>query len=159
MTTFLQKNGIGLALSAVVSPLASYGLQRMFPAPEARFIVIAYTLASCTLTIIYALGSEFASNLTSHYRYINAHTKTTNFIFHRLDGLFSCSIHLILPIFVRYVGQRMGIQVPGYLLTAAYFSLAGSAVAISKTITDIGFDLYYLTPATDIDPMEELEES
>ncbi len=152
MTTFLQKNGMNLALTAVVTPLASYGLQRMFPVPDAGFIVIANTVAACTRQIIFALCNQYAHKLTQDYGYIDNERKYTNPIFFQLSELFSLSIHLLLPIFARYVGQRMGIQVPGYLQTIAYFNLAGSAVATSNLIKNIGLEVYQLTTATNNAP-------
>ena len=148
MTTFPPKARIDLAIAAVVAPIASYGLNRLFPAPDAHFIVIAITVASLIETITYTLGEEYASKLTRKYVDSNTHRKSRNQIFYHLNSLFSTGIYLLLPIFARYVGQRMGIQVPGYLQTVGYYTLAGCAVAISRNIRDIGYAVYHLKSAT-----------
>ncbi len=148
MTAFLQGNTMYLVIGAVVTPLTHYSLNRKFPVPGAAFIAIANTLNMCATIIIKHYSHEKASELTKDYGYVDTDGNTTNFIFTRLNTIFSISLRLLFPIFARYVGQRMGFQVPGYLQTLAYFILSADAVGLAKNILDIGCDVYNLKTAT-----------
>jgi hypothetical protein len=134
MSTFLHRIAPDLAITAIVIPLASYGLHRMFPAPHAGFLVVANTVIICAATVIRAWSLEYAQKLTKVYGYVAKENITTNY---RLNFIFSITIGMLLPIFARTVGQRMGFQVPGYLQTVGYYSLASNAFWISKTTYEI----------------------
>jgi hypothetical protein len=144
MTAFLQKNALDLAIAAGTIPFAIYGLHRMFPAPDVAFLAVATTVSVCVGISIRALGSQYANRLTRSYGYVDEiDNKTTNHIFNRLNFIFSITTSILLPIFVRAIGQRMGFQVPGYLQTLGYFNLAGNAFWASKTIFEILRDAHY----------------
>ena len=146
MTTFLQKNGLDLAVVAVVAPLTSYGLHRMFPAPDAAFLVVATTVSIFVGIAIRQGGSQLAQTLSEQSGYVNSKGKTTYNIFYQLNPLFTITSNVLIPIFARSLGQRMGFQVPGYLQTVAYFSLTGSAIWSSKTILEILREAYNRKP-------------
>jgi hypothetical protein len=144
MTAFLQRNATDLAIGAVVAPLASYGLHRLFPAPHAGFLVVATSVSYCVGIAIKALGLEYARTYTIVFGYFDdIENKTTNNIFLRLNIILSNTTNVFLPIFARAVGQKMGFQVLGYLQTVAYYSLVTSAFWASKTIFEILRDAYY----------------
>lgn len=143
MSTFLHKIAPDLAIGAVVTPLASYGIHRIFPAPDAGFLAVATMVSVCVAIAIRDWGTQYAYDLTRDYGYVNRDNRTTNFIFHRLNQISHIGVHILLPIFARAVGQRMGFQVPGYLQAVAYFSLASGAYLASKNIFEILRDAYF----------------
>ena len=136
MTTFLGKTASYLASHAVAPPLTIYGLHRMFPVPNVGFLAIASAMTLCTTTTIANLGRDCARKLTDRY-------ERKDMLFYQLNSLSTLSVEILLPIFARYVGQRMGIEVPGYLKTLGYFSLAGKASWAVKPLCEILSDTYY----------------
>src|ERR1700687_1648219 len=137
MTSFLRNNALDLATAAVVAPLTSYGFPRVFPGPNVGFLATVSTMNICAGLVINDLGREYAKKLTIKYGYV-ANNEITNYIFHRLKSILTItSANILLPIFSRYVGQRMGIQVPDYLHMLSCFYLAGSAFWIAKPTLEI----------------------
>ena len=115
----------------MVAPLASYNLYRIVPASEMKFLFVAAAVGQCAAIGIRTLSYECARKLTRACGYIGKGNKTTNHIFHHINGLFAVSLHLLFPLIARTAGQRMGIQVPGYLQTIGHSSLVGCVVRIS----------------------------
>jgi hypothetical protein len=136
MTTFLRTNARSLVIDAVVAPLTIYGLHRIFPAPNVGFLAIASAVALCTHTTIAALGRDYAQRLTTQYNRKDG-------LFHRIYTLPLLSLSVLLPIFAKYAGQRMEIQVPGYLQTAGYVCVASIASQTVKTLYEILECVYY----------------
>jgi len=129
MTSLLPLN-VTTLVPALIAPLTSYLLNRMFPAPHAGFIVISSTVATYAQFAISNQGRKIASELTN--KLITEKGKNYNPLFYQLSNTCSSSITLLLPIIARTIGQSMGYAVPGYLLTVGYFSLTASSFWISK---------------------------
>ncbi len=136
MTTVLSKIAPNLAIHTVVAPLTIYGLHQLYPAPNVGFLGIACAVCACTSITITTLGTEYASSLTKQH-------DRKDSLFYRINSLSCMSLGILLPIFVRYVGQSIGIQVPGYLKTVGYFTLATNASWAVKHIYEILSDAYY----------------
>ena len=131
---------------ALVAPLTSYLLNRMFPAPHAGFIVVASTVATYAQFAISNQGRKIAQELTDEF--ITKKGKTYNPIFYHFSTSCSLSIQLLLPIIARTIGQRMGYAVPGYLLTVGYFNLTTRALWISKAFLEYCINAWdYFKPA------------
>ena len=125
MTTFLQRIAPDLAITALTAPLVSYGLHRMFPSPNLGFLAVASTVTICAINTIKTMNDDRTKQLSSQ----NLKKQP---IYQRINNLLTISSCILLPIFARYVAQRVGIQVPGYLKTVAYFALVSSACAMAK---------------------------
>jgi hypothetical protein len=144
MTTFLERTRFDLATAAVVAPLASYGLHRMFPVPNVGFLAVASLMNICALIVIRELSIMRTNKASSVNESTPETTKPSEsvsslspYVFQRLCALLTFSAGALLPIFARFVGQRMGIQVPDYLQTIGYISLVGSAFWAAKSTIEI----------------------
>jgi hypothetical protein len=140
-TPLLERIAPNLAINAVAAPLAIYGLHRMFPVPNVGFLAIASAMMLCTRATIVTLGTDYAAILQDKYN-----TR----LFYRLNQYSAISLEFLLPIFTRYVGQRLGIEVPGYLQTVAYIDLAGLAsFTVRNTYETLRatYNSYYPKPA------------
>ncbi|HEX4840364.1 MAG TPA: hypothetical protein VFU89_07990 [Rhabdochlamydiaceae bacterium] len=132
---------------ALITPLTSYLLNRMFPAPHAGFIVVSSTVYTYAQFAISNLGQKIGKELTEEF--ITRKKNPYNPIFHHLSHSFSYPITLLLPIIARTIGQRMGYAVPSYLLTVGYFSLTTSSFWISKELLEYCVSAWdYFNPAT-----------
>jgi hypothetical protein len=150
MTAFLARNKIDLATAAVVVPLASYGLHRMFPAPNVGFLIVASLMnihASIAIKDLHSmstssknLGSERTRKSTQSPESVSP---ITPFVFQHLCTILNVGSFTLLPIFARFVAQRMGIQVPDYIQTVGYLSLVGTTFWTTKSVVEILRDGYY----------------
>src|SRR5579872_3010483 len=118
MTTFLARNGMDLAITTVVAPLASYGLHRMIPAPDVRFIAVASTLNLYICNALRNSLEHFLDQAAKDHGHINQ-----LFVFSRFYYILETSTFYLLPIFIKSIGQRVGIQAPDYLPLIGYISL------------------------------------
>lgn len=130
MTTLLERTAPTLAINAVVGPLTVYGLHRLFPAPNVGFLAIASAVTLCTSATLSALGGECVKRLMERY-------ERKDRLFSSIHGLSTVSLGVLLTIFARYVGQKIGIQVPEYLQTVGYFTLVSNASWAVRTIYEI----------------------
>src|SRR5579863_7819764 len=101
MTTFLQKYRFDLATAAVVAPLTICGLHRMFPTSGVRFLAVASVINIHVVIAIKAVVAQYTPKSP------NGDNKTA--LFEHLNVIVSISAGNLLPIFARYVGQRMGV--------------------------------------------------
>jgi hypothetical protein len=143
MTTFLERNGMDLAITTVVAPLASYGLHQMFPAPDVRFIAVASTLSLYVCNALRNSFDHFLDQAAKDHGHINQ-----LFVLERFYYILETSTFYFLPIFIKSIGQRVGIQAPDYLPLIGYISLAAGAFAVTKYSIDILYKVYYSKPAT-----------
>lgn len=138
MSTFLERNGRDLTIASVVAPLVSYGLHRMIPAPNVRFIAVASTLNIYAAIFIrdwaQAMVDKLAGKLiqepTDIAQYKTIYEKAKDSVAHRLQGSFEITLPTLLPIFWRFMGQRMGIPVPDYIPMVGYVCLAMHATSV-----------------------------
>ena len=140
MTTFLGRTGMDLALAAVTAPLAICGLHRILPAPHVGFLAVASTMNIHVGIAIRDWATQ--STTKSKQQGVDANKVA---IFERLYAIVNVTTGTLLTIFIRSVGQRMGIQVPGYLQTVGYIYIASSAFWITKNTVDI-LRLIYNSP-------------
>jgi hypothetical protein len=117
----------------------------MFPAPNFGFLALASTATVCAVHIIRTWSSDYVTKLTSR----GGPYSGFGTIFHKVNYILSMGAGILLPIFARYVGQRVGIEVPGYLQTVGYVTLTNGAFAIAKNTYDILKEVYTSKLATD----------
>jgi hypothetical protein len=138
MTIFLQRMAPDLAIAVLTVPLASYGLNRMFPSPNFGFLAVTSTVSICAIQTIRVLGYEYVNKLTGKDKPYEG----LGSIFGKTLVLLMLGTSVLTPIFARYVGQRVGIQVHGYLKTMSYVALTSVAVQITKNTYELVKEIY-----------------
>ena len=148
MTTFLHRIAPDLGIGMVAGAVAGYGLHRLLPAPNGNFLVTMCVVNVCAGVAIRQFVSESVYSYANKHGYVNLDNKITNPLYGRLGLLVQFTSTIILPIFYRYVGHRLGYQVPSYLETMGYLTLAATAFWLTKTTYEILNDTNFPKPAT-----------
>ncbi len=132
MFDMIQHRAPELAFHTGTTALACFVIHQAYPAPSAPVLLVIGAVASCAGVIIRELAPQLSEK-----------------IYHSHDAKFNPAMNiicatgpLISTIFVRYVAQCLGCQVPGFLQTLGYLYLAESVTWITKSAVDIG-SLYY----------------
>jgi len=131
-----------IAFDAVTTALACYGLHQLHPAPSAPVLLVIGTVNVCAGTIIYEFVKQLANELNEKYP-----LKLLNH--HYFISLLNGTVSLISTIFIRYVAQRLGCQVPGFVQTFGYLTLADRINWITKSAVQFASRHLYGEPAFD----------
>ena len=145
MTTFLQRTGTDLAFASVIAPLASYGLHQMIPAPDVRFIAAASTLNIYAVIclrdwaqgMIYKLAGKLIQNPENLTLHKSAYNNAISAVTQRLNVIFILTLSTLLPIFWRFMGQKMGIPVPNYIPMLGYICFATNVNAVVNSSINV----------------------
>ena len=148
MSTFLHRIAPDLAIGAVAGSLSGYGLHRLLPAQNVNFLVTLCVVNLCANIVIRTYVNESIYSYARNKGDLDDRGRITNPLLNRLGLFLTLTSSILLPIFYRYVGQRLGYQVPSYLETMGYLSLSGASFSFAKIAYDTLRDAYYSKPAT-----------
>lgn len=124
-----------LAVYTVIGPLTCYAVDKISPTPHRNQLMALAAIDGCVFVILKAAVETVADFLTKKYGYVDEQGKVTNPKFYYLGIPCTNIINFMYPIFLRYVGQRMGYQVPNVVTTFAYLSFAlNTSFATDHTI-------------------------
>jgi hypothetical protein len=142
MSDLIKKYAPELAFDAVTAGLACYGLQQIYPAPGAHFLLVIGTVTACAGTIIRQFAPELAKQLYP--------TPSIDPNYGHLLNILHLTGSLVSSLFVRYVAQRLGCQVPGFLQTFGYLYFAERISWITKSAVNFCSQHYREKPVFDM---------
>ncbi len=146
MTTFLQRNAIELALGVVTGTVSGYGLHRLLPAPNGYVLVNLCVVNLCANIAIRSYVNESIYSYARKNGHVAPEGKITNPLYGRLGIFINLTSVILLPIFYRFVGHRLGYQVPSYLETMGCFNVSGTSFWFTRTTFEILRDAYFPKP-------------
>jgi hypothetical protein len=110
----------------VMSPLTTYLVDKAYPTPHRSNLLILSIVDAIVRRSIMIICPKIAGHLTEKAGYKDK-DKITNHKFFRLNNAFLLAISCLLPIFYRFAGQKLNLQLPDYLITLAYLNLNARA--------------------------------
>ncbi|HUD00767.1 MAG TPA: hypothetical protein VMR37_00405 [Rhabdochlamydiaceae bacterium] len=131
MLTRTQLFDLGVEL--LTPPVACYFFNRSYPAPNLTHMMVI-TLVDAIVRNTISITFDFvAENLSARNGYIvvkEYKRELTNRKFYYLTDCCSIVVVCLLPIFYRVLGQKVGLQIPHYLLTSIYLLVAIRATSL-----------------------------
>jgi hypothetical protein len=127
MAAFIStRHAFEFGTDIVMSPLTTYLVDKAYPTPHrSNFLVLSIVDAIVRRSIM-IIGPKIADLLTEKAGYKDK-GKITNHKFFQLNAVFLTALSCFLPIFYRFVGQKLNLKLPDYLLTLAYLNLNARA--------------------------------
>ncbi len=118
--TALQDFAMTLVTRSGLSIVTCHALHQILPAPNGNVMKVIGAVHACATVLLFASAFTISDGLRSCYGVSNH--GLTNFC-----STIAIVTTVLLPIFYRYVCQRMGYQTPTYLQTLGYLHLTNVA--------------------------------
>ena len=106
----------------VMSPLTTYLVDKAYPTPHRSNLLVLSIVDAIVRRTILINSQKIADRLTEKAGYKDKGKITNHKLFY-LNHAFLSAISCLLPIFYRFVGQKLNLQLPDYLITLAYLNL------------------------------------
>lgn len=137
MAAFISKrHAFEFGTDIVMSPLMTYLVDKASPTSHRSNLLVLSIVDAIVRRSIMIIGSKIADLLTEKAGYKDSRGKVTNNKFVLLNSTCLLALSCFLPIFYRFVGQKLNLQLPNYLTTFAYLNLnARGSWAVLYTVS------------------------
>lgn len=118
-----KQQAFELAVDAVISPLTNYFVEKAYPTPHRSDLLVLSIVDGIVRRSIMIMGSKVVNHLAKKAGHIDKRGEVTNYKFFHLRNACTLAIACLTPIFYRFIGQKLNLQLPNYLNTLAYLQL------------------------------------